>query len=177
MAWTAAILTSSATDYPPIRTLLGVSSTELPDATIEQSPFLPTAEAIVKQGITNYASLTSGDNSVLLKAGAAALCAALLCVKFAREDAADFKVGDYEERGRQVDWRARAAKLLEDAERALGAITTRTFTRRTLVALAGPTRSGLNVPEEIEQWVERVVPRFVDWVEEGGEEDDDWAAP
>jgi len=32
------------------------------------------------------------------------------------------------------------------------------------------------VPEEIEQWIERVVPRFVDWVEEGGE-DDDWDQP
>jgi len=172
------VILSSTSEYDMIRALLGVSETELPDATIELSPFLPIAEAIVKQGITTYATILTagGDNSHLLKAGTAGLAAALLCQAIERGDSAGFRVGEYEETGNKVDWRAKAQELLTGAKRALGAISTRTFTRRTLVAVAGPTRSGGNVPAEIEQWVEKVVPRFVDWVEEG-EEDDDWDQP
>jgi hypothetical protein len=168
-----AILTSA--DYDMIRALLGVGDTELPDTTVEMSPFLPTAEAIIKQGITDYDSLT-GDNAKLLKAGTAALCAALLCQELERNETADWRVGDYWEHGSKLDWREKAKALLRDAMRALGAITTRSFSRRTALAVAGPTRAGTHVPEKLEQWVERIVPRFVDWVEEGGE-DDDWAAP
>ncbi len=178
MAWTAAILTTAATDYLPIRTFLGASSTDLPDATIEQDPFLPTAEAIVKQALTTYAAivLAGGDNLALLKAGVQALTAALLCQGVDRGDLSAFRVGEYEETVGRVDWRAKALDLMKAAFRTLGAISTRTFIRRTLVAVAGPTRSGTNIPDELEQWVERIVPRFVDWVEEGGE-DDSWAQP
>lgn len=178
MAFVGAILSNAASDYGAIRSLLGASAVELPDATIEQSPFLPTAEAIVKQGVTTYATIISaaGDNLHLLKAGAAALTAALLCQEMQQDDSAGFRVGEYEETGNKIDWRAKAGELLAAAKRALGAISTRAFTRRTLVAVAGPTRSGGNVPEELEQWVEKVVPRFVDWVEEGGE-DDSWRQP
>jgi hypothetical protein len=176
MPWAAAILTGGTADYGIVRALLGVSATEIPDATVLMEPFLPTAEAIVKAGITNYASLTSGDNQVHLRAGTAELCAALLCEKMQRDDAQSFTIGQFEERGTKVDWRAKAQELLQAAKLSLSAITTRTWTRRTLVAVAGPTRSGANVPEELEQWVEKIVPRFVDWVEEGGE-DDDWKNP
>jgi len=169
---------SSSTDYDMIRALLGVSEAELPDATVEMAPFLPTAEAIVKQGITTYAAImaAAGDNLQLLKSGTAALCAALLCQGTDRGDLSAFRVGEYEEAVGKVDWRAKALDLMKAAFRSLGAISTRTFTRRTLVAVAGPTRSGTNIPDELEQWVERIVPRFVDWVEEGGE-DDSWAQP
>lgn len=169
------VILSSSTDYDMIRALLGVSETELPDTTVEMAPFLPTAEAIVKAGITNYAALT-GDNSTLLKSGTAALCAAFLCQGVEGGQLDSFRVGDYWEQGSTIDWRLKALELLKAAFRALGAISTRTFTRRTLVAVAGPTRSGTNVPAELEQWIERIVPRFVDWVEEGGE-DDSWTQP
>jgi len=169
--WVGAILSGGSTDYALIRALLGVSIAEIPDATVILEPFLPSAEAVVKAGITNYAALT-GDNLIHLRSGAAALCAALLCQEMERADAQSFTVGSYSERGSTVDWRGKASALLAQARADLAAITTRTWTRRTLVALAGPTRSGSNVPAEIEQWVERVVPRFVDWVEEGGEDDD-----
>ena len=175
MSYTALILTTAATDYPQIRSLLGADSTELADVTIEQDPFLPAAEAMITANLTDYASLT-GANSYLLKSGAAALTAAFLCPKLEREDSESFKIGQFQESGSKVDWRAKARELLELAKVYLAQVSTRTFTRRTAVALAGPTRSGSNIPEEIEQWIERLQPRFMDWVEEGGE-DDDWEAP
>jgi len=178
MVWAASILTGGTADYNMIRGLLGVSSTEVPDATVLLEPFLPSAEAVVKAGISTYATiiLAAGDNLVLLRSGTAALCAALLCQEMERADAQSFRVGDFDERGSKVDWRGKANTLLERARTLLAGISTRTWTRRTSVALAGPTRSGSNVPAELEQWTERIVPRFVDWVEEGGE-DDDWRQP
>lgn len=172
MAWTAAILTSPAADYPAIRALLGVSSSEVSDATIEQPPFLPEAEALVKAGITNYAALT-GDNLQLLKAGVQAMVAALLCAKLQVERADSFRIGDYEEGGSAVKWQERAAGLLQDAQRALAGISTRTWTRPLALAVAGPSRSGSRIPTDLEQWYERILPRLIDWIEEGGE-DDEW---
>lgn len=174
----AFVILTATSDYDMVRALLGVSETELPDATVEMEPFLPTAEAIVKQGITTYAAINTagGDNKSLLRSGTAALTAALLCQGVDNGELDTFRVGEYEETGNRLDWQAKALELLKAAFRALGAISTRTFTRRTLVAVAGPTRSGTNVPAELEQWIERIVPRFVDWVEEGGE-DDSWAQP
>jgi len=164
------ILTGGTTDYNLVRALLGVSTTEIPDAMVILEPFLPSAEAVVKAGMASYAALT-GDNLIHLRSGTAELCAALLCQEMERSDAQSFTVGQYTERGSAVDWRGKASALLAQARASLAAISTRTWTRRTAVALAGPTRSGSNVPAEIEQWVEKVVPRFVNWVETGGEDD------
>lgn len=176
MAFTPVILDEDG-DYDIVRNVLGISSSEVTDAIIGEDPHLPAAEAMVKGAITDYATLT-GDDATFLRTGTVKLCAGFLCQRLLKLEGESFKVGAFEERADKVDWKGRAETLIREAAWALAHITTRTFTRMTAVAVAGPTRSGSRVPgaDEIERWVERIIPRFVDWIEEGGE-DDDWNSP
>lgn len=173
MAYGPKVLTNQPADFDAIRALLGVSETTVPDATIEATPFLPAVESEVTAVIIDYATL-SGDNATRLKAGVQAYVAALLCGHIERCEGSAFRIGQFEEKAGSVDWKAKAVDLMRLAAGYLGAITTRTWSRRTAIALAGPSRSGARVPSEMEQWIERITPRIVDWIAEGGDEDDSW---
>ena len=173
MAYKGLILTSNA-DYSMIRSLLGVDSTQVTDLTIEDYGFLPLVEAEVTDIVTTYATILAAvakGNAYRLKTGVAAWVAALLCQHIEREEGQAVQIGDYREQATQVDWRAKADTLMEKAAGALASLSTRTLTRRTALVVNGPTRSKSNVPDDLEEWLERIQPRLLDWIEERGEND------
>ena len=173
MPYTQLVLTE-ASDYDVIRHLIDVEEVDIPDEKIEMYPYLPWVEAEVTEVFTDYATLlsTGGTDKYRLKTGVACLTAAKLCIHMATTMPTEVHIGNYIERPR-LDWFMLAEKLIAQAKAALNQISTKAdFTRRYIIAVAGPTRSESNVPSEYEEWVERIQPRIIDWVEEGGEEDD-----
>lgn len=174
MAYTALILTTAGgADYSMIRLYLDADSTAVPAATIEDYGFLPYVEAEVTTAITNYGAILTagGANMYRLKTGVAAWVAALLCQHIAVGEMQGVQIGEHSEHASKLDWRQKAADLIALSANALAGVSTRTHTRMSLVKLAGPTLSGSNVPDDEEEWLEKIQPRFLDWIEEGGEDD------
>lgn len=168
-------------DFDEIRTLLGVDSSVVSDNDIAALPMLHYVEARVKAVVTDWATIvaaasaTALTNKVYLKTGVMAWVAARLCGLIMKKEAGGVKIGDYAETGDKLDWPARADELAAMAAEALGCISTRTISRPTYVTFAGPKRrADRGAPEEFEHWLERIRPRLLDWLEEGGEEDDDY---
>jgi hypothetical protein len=170
VAYTPAII--SIDDYPAIRALLGVDGDVVSDAEIGYDPFLPFVESQVAASIAGYATF-SGADLYYLKTGVEAWAAARLCGLVLKKEAGGVKIGDYAETGDKVDWQNRAQELSKMAAGALGSISTRTWGRPALVVFAGPKRRGdRGAPASFENWLERIQPRLLDWLEEGGREDD-----
>lgn len=162
-------------EYAQIRALMGVDSDVVSDQDIESLPYLFYVEAEVKAIITDWATLLTAAtaNTIRLKTGVMAWVAARLCGLVQKQEAGGVKIGDYAETGDKIEWGDRAKQLADMAASALAQISTRTaLVRPTGMVLAGPTRSETNVPSSIEEWIERIQPRLLDWVEEGGQEDD-----
>ncbi len=173
MAYTPLIL-KDAGDYDSVRNLLGVTSGDVADAVIEDTPYLPTVEGDLAAAITGYATLV-GANAIRLKTGAACWTASLLCgylVGVQAEAASDggFTVGAYSEKvgsSAGVDYATLAADLRARAAEALAGITTRTFTRPSLMKFAGPKhRADEGRPTTLEGWLDLITPPIL-------EEDDD----
>ena len=158
------ILTGT-TDYDLVRDILGVDSTDLPDATITSDAYLTRVEDEVKATITDYGSLAD-SNLTRIKNGVAAWVAALLCGYFAKQTGGRYKIGDYEEKGEAIDWMARAMELTRQAASALGSISTRTWTRPSLLVVGGPTRSRSNIPTYTEEWLDKIKPPVLDWFDD-----------
>ena len=130
-----------ATEYDSIRDVLGLSSTELPSATIERTPFLPSAEAVIKGRVTNYAAIAAVDDSnrVHLYGAIIYLAAALLCDRSKNLFRPADKVGDFT--AGQVDWAALKATCLAEYESHIGSISTQSQPEVTLMTLAGIGRT------------------------------------
>jgi hypothetical protein len=158
-----------ADDYQLVRDLLGLGSGEVSDALIESDVYLGYVEGEVEEAIADYASLT-GVDLVLLKAGAAAWVAALIAARKSAAEGGGFRIGPYSENSTANEWADRTRDLMQQAAHALSSISTRTLTRPTLLVLAGPTRAR-SVPADFEAWLEKIQPRILDWLEEGGEDD------
>jgi len=169
MAYTALIL-NGAGDYDSVRNLLGVTSDDVADATINDTPFLPSVEAEITSAITGYAALT-GANSTRLKTGAACWTAALLCgyLTGVQADAASdlgFTVGAYSEKvgsSAGVDYATLASDLRVRAAEALAGISTRTWTRPSLMKFGGRTnRADEGLPESLEEWLDLITPPILE---------------
>lgn len=164
-------------EYSMVRAELGVDEDTIADADIESLACLFYVEAAVKEIITDWAILlvAADKNTVYLKTGVIKWVAARLCGKLLKSEAGGVRIGDYAETGDKVEWGGRARQLAKEAAGALARISTRTtLVRPTVMVLAGPTRSGATVPTDYEAWLERIQPRLLDWVEEGGQEDDSY---
>ncbi len=165
MAFSPTIVTSA--HYDAIRDLLGVTTNEVSDAIIIELPFLPMAEAEVKQAITNYAAIKTeaGDDYTRLVTAVCALTAVQFCPRLETWYNDQLAVGNFKV-GSAINWRKKAEDILSIACRAMDGISTRTTrTYRTLMYLAGPARSGSREPEDIDEWIERILPEIVNWVE------------
>ena len=99
-------------EYDSIRDVLGLSAAELPSTVIERTPFLVSAEAAVKERVSNYAAIVAaaGDDQTRLYAGIVYLAAAKLCDRAknlyrSREKLGDFTAGD-------IDWDALKSECL-----------------------------------------------------------------
>lgn len=166
-------------DFDSVRALIGADSETLTDETLRSLTYLDYVEIQVKKAFTTWATLktAAGDDWTLLKVGTACLLAMRACsfMERGQEVNQGFSIGDYQENnGRVIDWKKTLDDLKEMAQEAFGAISTVTHTRPKFFLVSGPTSSGANVPENAEQWLEKVLPRILDWEEEGGTEDDDY---
>jgi len=164
------------TDFNQVRTLAQVDSTTVPNSTLGSFTHLEMIEALVKDGVTDWATHmanTSSQDRVYLRSGTAHLLAAKIAseMKANEESGAGFRVGGYSESTKKIEWDAVVDDLIRQAKVAFSSISTRTFNRRTALNLSGPTSSGAIVPDDFEGWIDRILPRVLDWEEEGGEDD------
>lgn len=172
MPYTPVILKTAA-DYSMIRHLLDIDAVDLSDAIIEDYGFLPLVESDICAVITDYATIltAAGADSIRLKSGAAAWVAALIAHALYVSESNSVQIGDYQETAK-TSWLGYSDSLMGQAASSLAGISTRTYSRGSLLVLGGPTRAYGTGPDDIEVWLERIQPRFIDWVEEGGTEDD-----
>ena len=168
---------AGTSDWDAVRSLIYASATVISDAVLESFPFIDTVEELLKKGITDWATIKAngGADWTFLRSGTAYLLAArVVSDRFSASVTlgSGFKVGGYSESGKSgQNWQEIAAALIDKARAALSAISTRTFTRQSIVLRDGPTTSGTNVPPDFEYWLDKILPRVLDWVEEGGEDD------
>ena len=162
----------NAAEYSTIRNALGVDSTYIPDALVEDLNFIPFVEAEVKAQVTDWASVLAGEDldSIRLKLGVAYWVAARLCGYLERQESLDFSMADYSQKPTDVDWSVKARELSSEAAKHLFSIAGQTPTGRvTLFKVAGPTRSESRVPTDWEGWLDRIEPTVIDWLADGNE--------
>jgi hypothetical protein len=132
-----------------VRDKLGVTVTDVPDATIQQFNYLPAALAKIRVQLPTFDALVAagGDTSNLCLQALICLTAARLCprLKGVIMDMEIFKDYRYQ-RNRQLDWDAAAVTLLAEYDEAISQASGETATLDHLdvpgVLLAGPTRGG-----------------------------------
>jgi len=171
-----------AADFPGVRYLIGVSATEVPDAVFTSDPFLPFVELVVKGLADGWNSetdfdaikLAAGDDWTFLRIGTQFLLAAQLVYYAAKKLYDSVKMGQYARSGRGLNWQTEAQKLVANASEAFSHISTRTFARPNILLATGPTSSGVAVPDEWEEIYEMIMPRIIDFFEEGESEDDSY---
>lgn len=170
----------TTTDFPAVRYLLGVDSATLPDAVIGSYPYLVWVETVVKEMADDWSDTTGfdeikaaeGNDWTYLRVGTMHLLAARLVRYVSMEEAASVKIGDYAESGRTLAWTDRVKETVNDAAEAFSRISTRVWSRPSILIATGPTTSGEVVPEYLEEWQEKILPRILDWHQESGEDDD-----
>jgi hypothetical protein len=170
------ILTGT-TDYAAIRTRLGVTTDDLPDADITTIGLLPVAEALVEQLVTDWATIMAGvgPNKVFLQAATLALCGALAVRKLELQRGQSFRQGDYAESETKVDWNTlRDELLLESRDYLLKISTHIPTTRRKLFGASGPTSSAAAWPVVVQQWFGKLTPHVMMWLSDGGQRRYDW---
>lgn len=161
-------------DFDAVRSLIEVDSAIVSDSVLASFPYLPTLEILVKDAVTDWATLQSvgGDDWTLLKTGTACLLAIrVVRTRFTSSQSSGFRVGGYEEKGREIELHDLVNRLTHMAKEAFMSISTAVLARPTFIMGAGPTSSGYNVPTDWEQWLERIMPRVIDWIQEDGEDD------
>lgn len=166
-------------DYADVRDLVGADVAILPDTVLNRFTFLDTVEALVKLAIEDWSAIIdagSGNDYVFLRSGTVYLLALRVAMRFRQsiQFGHGFSFGGYSESAKAIDWDAVIDTLKEWAEEAFGNISTRVWTRPVLILMDGPTSSGANVPSDFEVWIDRILPRVLDWEEESGEDDAEW---
>lgn len=169
------ILTSG--DFPTVRYLAGNAGTGImPDAMLSSFAFLDYIESLVKSAIDDWATIkaTASDDWIRLKTGTACLLAmrAIGRLEASLSAGVSFKIGDYSESQKAVEWKSVVSDLTQMAKEAFSSISTVTHTARTIIMVSGPTSSGYNIKTSAEQWIDEILPRVLDWFEETGEDDD-----
>jgi hypothetical protein len=165
-------------DFDAVRELVPTTSGVVTDQQLERFTMLGFVEVLVKDAITDWSTIksTGGDDWTMLKAGTACMLAMKVAKRLASSSSgssgAGFAVGGFRETGGTINWPEKKAELMQCASAAFSAISTQTRTRMAIAVFNGPTRSESNVPSTLEAWYEKIIPRFLDWIEEGGEEND-----
>lgn len=165
------ILTS--VEYPAVRAFLGVGDDLVADATIELFTILDFVEAKIKEIISDWSTIKAAgsDDWIYLRTGTAAWVAARLCGYIEREESRDYRIDDYTQRPTEIDWSEKARELMVESARALAEISTKTTVSRIpLMKVDGPTRSGTNVPTYFYQWLDKIEPTVIDWLQDDDEE-------
>lgn len=115
-----AILTDPI-EYDSIRELLGVEWEDIPNATIELTPYLPAAELSVKTLVSDWATrMADPDDSVRLKTVVACRVAAALVSRMANRQRAKERLGEYT--AGEINWEARKAELAALADDAIAGL-------------------------------------------------------
>lgn len=166
----------SSGDYDAVRELVGMDESILPDTVLDEFTFIDLTEATVKAAVSTWAAIMaagSGSDYVFLRAGTVFRMAALIAQRFEMsiQFGHGFAFGGYSEVAKLVNWQAVREQLDEWAAQAFAGISTYSLTRPAIVVIDGPTSSGANVPSDWEEWIDKIIPRPVDWIEEDGEDD------
>lgn len=165
-------------DFDAVRELVPTTSSVVTDQQLERFTMLGFVEVLVKDAVTDWSTIkaAAGDDWTMLKSGTACMLAMKVAKRLASgsssSSGAGFAVGGFRETGGAINWETKKAELMRCASAAFSAISTQTRSRMTLATFNGPTRSESNVPPTLEAWYEKIIPRFLDWIEEGGEEND-----
>lgn len=157
-----------AGEYENIRASLGVPLTLVSDATIELLNYLPLVEGEIKEIVADWETVLAGDDqdTTRLKLATCAWVAARLCGYLQRNEARDYKVGDYAQRPTKIDWTEKARELSAEAAENLAAISTSAdVARQTFFVRDGPTRSGTRTPAAFSEWLDKIEPTVIDWLE------------
>lgn len=166
-------------DFDVVRGLIHLDVAFMTDLLMGSFAFLDFVEALVKDNITDWATLMAGGGSdmIYLKTGTACLLAIGISGSRLRGSASygvGFRIDEYSETrpgGAAIAWDDVIADLKMKAEAAFSSISTFIRSRRKLVVMSGPTRAKTNVPLTWEAWLEKIVPPIIDWLEEDGEDD------
>ena len=175
----ADILTE-ASDLDDVRAVLGVDSTNLPDSILESALFLVYIENIVEAMVDTWSGcadfdtlkLAGGTNWDFIRAGTMMLLAAHAVGYINMKEADSVRIGNFAQSGRKIEWPEKRESLIARASEAFGNVTCRTFTAPSPVVLYGPSSAGRDIPDSMEEYVEKIQPRFLDFIEEGEDEDD-----
>lgn len=136
-----------------VRDLIGVTSLEVPDATLQEWTLLPAALTTCRARLAS-ASLVfdsvvaaGGDAATNALSALAHLLAARVCQRMKVQVADSEQMGQYRiQRNRQMDWSQTATELTATYEwliaQAAGDSATKALSYLSGVALAGPTRGG-----------------------------------
>lgn len=115
----------AADQYDAIRELLGVDAVELPSATIELPPYLPTAELRVRRAVVDWsARLGTPDDALQLQLAVMSLTAVALIPRLKNRLRSGERIGEWS--AGSIDWDTLSVQLQEQADAALGALLTPT---------------------------------------------------
>jgi len=175
----ADILTK-ASDLDDVRAALGVDSTNLPDSILESTLFLDYVEDVVEAMVNTWSGcedfdtlkLAGGTNWEFIRAGTMMLLAAHAVSYVNMKEADSVRIGNFAQSGRKIEWPEKHASMVARASEAFGNVACRTFTTPSPVVLYGPSSAGRDIPDSMEEYVEKIQPRFLDFIEEGEDEDD-----
>lgn len=165
-------------DYPAIRLVLGLTSndtTNLPDATIASRLFGPWVERRVMQGITDWATILTGNDACeeQLKDAVclwiASRIAGTYLARRASEEVAEAALGPQRVKWRApVEWTALAESLASEAAAGLAAVAACSdaggvATRVQLAEAKGATRTAIEDGEVLTEvyWLDLMQPAVV----------------
>lgn len=168
----------SQSDYLTIRLVLGLASsdtTNLPDATIESRLFGPYVERRVQQGLTDWATILTGNDACeeQLKDAVclwiASRIAGTYLARRASEEVAEAALGPQRVKWRApVEWTTLAESLAAEAAAGLAAVAacshaTDVAPRVQLAEATGPTRNAIADDEYLTEayWLDLMQPAVV----------------
>jgi hypothetical protein len=167
------ILTDAA-DYDMVRAMLRVSETFLPDEVIEYDIHLTLTEALVKKSFSTWETIKSdaGVDWTLLRVGTAAVLAYYMVDWVERDSGynASWRIDQYSEGASNIDWQIVKDELRTRAWTAFSAMDAYVYNRPTIFLTHGPSSTGYNVPDDWDEWLEKILPDYVNW---GLDDDED----
>lgn len=172
MPYTRVFLTNASTDDPGIRTALGFDAsdtTTMPQALIEQPPFLPVVERRTKDAVPTWAAIVAAagdpleDLKLAVMYGTAALFASTYFARREREEMKSAGLGDQSVSWRDAaSWMDIAKNLAKQSAQLLADLNQDDDGSYLpeLVTVAGPTRARVDARTKYSQidWERFLVP-------------------
>lgn len=156
-------------EFDAVRHAVGVDADVVPDTLIDGLYFLPVVEDRVKELVPDWSTILAGDDADTrrLQTAVASWVGARVCLYLERQEGLDYRLGPYTQRPTDVDWPEKAAALGREAAGALSQLTTvAAASRPTFFTRTGPTRARTRVPTTFEEWLDKIQPLAVDWLED-----------